>query len=967
MLDDLKIRNKLILLVAIPIVVLIVLAGLGVQSRRDTASSAASVQDLVAVARANSAMADALQTEALFSTAYVASGRSEAHREQLETTRAATDAASQAATQHFNANRDTSANFRSSASLAEDAIDKLDYIREAVDQGYQWHQVVETFSDMENTFLAVNDTVSAALKDPEVAAQLRTGAALASFKAAIASQGALLAGAKEQDQGGEAFNQTAMLEAAVDRESSQAAILASIADSGRKGAVRDALTGEERSTFDGARNGLAQDPPVMDQLVANDIPATSSVIQSRLHAVEEDLFAALIVQAQDIRNDAERAATLFLITALAAVAAAIVGAVLLGRRITQPLDHLTEAADHLSSEQMPRLVEWLRNPSEDDMAFELGSLQPIEVDSNDEIGKLATSFNEVQRVAGEVAAEQATLLRKGIGEMFVNLARRNQALLDRQIDFLDDLERTEEDPDQLENLYKLDHLATRMRRNAESLLVLAGAEPPRRRGRPAPLANVVRAAVAEVEDFGRIDLLSFDEILVASNVAADLAHLLSELMENATNFSPPETRVEVVGHRTRADGYVISVSDHGIGMSAEQIDEANKLLAKPPLVGLALSRSLGFIVVGRLSVRHGVTVRLTGSPAGGVTAVVTVPPNLVTDTPGAGEEAPFASTGAFPAAPTAADQGLSPSDQGASPFLAPVPEPQGPVSAPPSAPPLEPAAGGGVVAPLSFSPNEGAAPTGPVRRDTTPATGDGLPPRRSPAPAPAPAASAPTSAPPAVDGGLPPRRSPAAPPAPAEVPPFESMPAPPAAGETAPGPVSFTDPTSTDMGEVRLDGPPPPAPSLPTRARPARPAASATGAAESAGFLEESGPPRLFGRSADSGPATDPAPPAMAPPPVAPPPVAPLPAVAPPTAAPPSQPPAAGAPAATASGLVRRTPRKTSDRVIPGSDASRAAGASRRSPEDVRNLLSGFRAGQARARTAGPADVGSSDPKEIDE
>ena len=168
---------------------------------------------------------------------------------------------------------------------------------------------------------------------------------------------------------------------------------------------------------------------------------------------------------------------------------------------------------------------------------------------------------------------------------------------------------------------------------AESLLVLAGSEPPRRRGRPAPLGNVVRAALAEVEDFGRIDLLSFDEVMVASNAAADLAHLLSELMENAANFSPPESRIEVVGHRTKADGYVISVTDHGIGMSGDQIASANESLAKPPLVGLAMTRSLGFIVVGRLAARHGIAVRMMSSASGGVTAVVSLAPSLVVDSP----------------------------------------------------------------------------------------------------------------------------------------------------------------------------------------------------------------------------------------------------------------------------------------------------------------------------------------------
>src|SRR5690606_3884824 len=156
---------------------------------------------------------------------------------------------------------------------------------------------------------------------------------------------------------------------------------------------------------------------------------------------------------------------------------------------------------------LPALVEQLRNPEAEIVGDEL---TPIAVDSKDEIGELATAFNNIQDVTKSVATEQATLLRKGIGDIFVNLARRNQTLLDRQIEFIDQLEAREEDPDQLENLFKLDHLATRMRRNAESLLVLAGAEPPRRRGRPVDMADVVRVAIGEVEHFARITLLALD-------------------------------------------------------------------------------------------------------------------------------------------------------------------------------------------------------------------------------------------------------------------------------------------------------------------------------------------------------------------------------------------------------------------------------------------------------------------------
>ncbi len=317
----------------------------------------------------------------------------------------------------------------------------------------------------------------------------------------------------------------------------------------------------------------------------------------------------------------------FLLIAIGAVIASALLGLVLARAVTTPLRELTVAADRLAEEQLPALVNGMRNPgdSEDSVA---ASITPIEVKSGDEIGQLAQAFNTVQTVAVDVAAEQATMLRKGISEIFVTLARRNQVLIDRQIEFLDELEATEDDPDQLAQLYRLDHLATRMRRNAESLLVLAGSEPARSRNRPVPLFDVVRAAIGEVEDFSRVDLSAFDDVDVTGNSAVDLGHLLAELMDNAAHFSPPDSRVTVEGRRGHA-GYVISIRDNGIGMNEAQLAEANDLLASPPPVGLALSRSLGFTVVARLAARYGVGVRLLPGDKVGTSAIVHLPQTLI--------------------------------------------------------------------------------------------------------------------------------------------------------------------------------------------------------------------------------------------------------------------------------------------------------------------------------------------------
>ena len=317
---------------------------------------------------------------------------------------------------------------------------------------------------------------------------------------------------------------------------------------------------------------------------------------------------------------ANQEASGFITVGIAVVLGVVLLAFLVARSIARPLRRLTGNARRLADEDLPALVDSLRSG-------EQSETEPLVFDTRgrDEVAQLSRALADIQTVTVDVAEEQGDLLQRGISEMFVNLARRNQSLLDRQIDFIDQLESSEENPDVLENLFRLDHLATRMRRNAESLLVLAGAEPTRRRGQPVEMADVVRVAMGEIEDFNRVQLLAVDRAAVSGSVAIDIAHLLSELMENASQFSPPDTPVEVVGQRIKDDSYQLTVTDHGIGMAEEQVSEANALLAKPPAVGLDLSRSLGFTVASRLASRLGLQVRLTHSKHGGIAAVVEIP------------------------------------------------------------------------------------------------------------------------------------------------------------------------------------------------------------------------------------------------------------------------------------------------------------------------------------------------------
>ncbi|HWW44468.1 MAG TPA: ATP-binding protein, partial [Acidimicrobiia bacterium] len=299
--------------------------------------------------------------------------------------------------------------------------------------------------------------------------------------------------------------------------------------------------------------------------------------------------------------------------------------------VNKPLRALTRAARNMSERRLPQLVDTLRAGGELSPG-QLDELTPIRAQADDEIGALARAFSTIQHVAVAVAEEQAALLRKGIGDLYVNLARRNQSLLDRQLTLLDDLESRAAEPDELATLFELDQLATRMRRNAESLLVLAGSDQPRQWRTAIPVIDVVRAAAAEIADFARVTNIGLrHDFAVAGHAVADVTHLLAELLENATAFSPPTTPVIVAGgpseHR-----YVLSVTDQGIGVDDERLAKLNDLLSRPPAPGLALSRTLGLHVVAYLAARHGIYVQLRRNEPAGVVAIVALPPAILAPT-----------------------------------------------------------------------------------------------------------------------------------------------------------------------------------------------------------------------------------------------------------------------------------------------------------------------------------------------
>ncbi|WP_455361157.1 nitrate- and nitrite sensing domain-containing protein [Streptomyces sp. SYSU K21746] len=327
---------------------------------------------------------------------------------------------------------------------------------------------------------------------------------------------------------------------------------------------------------------------------------------------------------------------------LGAVAASLVISVRIGRGLVVELVTLRNSALEIARRKMPHAIHRLRAGEEIDVRAEAPPGPPAE----DEITQVGEALTTVHRAALSAAVERAELA-SGVSGVFVNLARRSQVLVHRQLNLLDAMERRADDPGELGDLFRLDHLTTRMRRHAESLIILSGAAPGRAWRMPVPLTNVVRAAVSEIEDYARVEVRQLPEAAVAGAAVADLTHLLAELVENAAQFSPPHTKVRVSGEPV-GNGYALEIEDRGLGMGKETLADANRRIEQSEALDLFDSDRLGLFVVSRLSARHDIRVHLRTSPYGGTTAVVLLPTALLQSalTAGAGAGGAGAGSGA---------------------------------------------------------------------------------------------------------------------------------------------------------------------------------------------------------------------------------------------------------------------------------------------------------------------------------
>ncbi|MEV6614431.1 nitrate- and nitrite sensing domain-containing protein [Streptomyces sp. NPDC051051] len=490
-------------------------------------------------------------------------------------------------------------------------------------------QTVEAYHRLITHLLDLSQDMAQATSNPEMIQRTRALSAFSAAKEYASVQRAVLAAALpvNDDVYGEiSENDRQYAEAALENQDSELASFRSIyGDEGAEELLQPVEQGsptiEDADTY--ATRALSSPTGLrsLDKRSYQDWFDASTTKIRQMNNIETTLLEDMEQKARELRAESEREAIISGALILLVLGVSLVGAFVVARSMIRSLRRLQETATKVAQDRLPELVKQLSESDPQDVDT---SVESVGVHSRDEIGQVAAAFDDVHREAVRLAAEQA-LLRGNVNAMFTNLSRRSQGLIQRQLSLISELESREADPDQLSSLFKLDHLATRMRRNGENLLVLAGEEPGRRWTRPVPLVDVLRAAASEVEQYERIELSSVPTTEVAGRVVNDLVHLLAELLENATSFSSPQTKVKVTGHALPDGRVLIEIHDTGIGLSPEDLAAINERLASPPTVDVSVSRRMGLFVVGRLSQRHGIRIQLRPSDSGGTTALVMLP------------------------------------------------------------------------------------------------------------------------------------------------------------------------------------------------------------------------------------------------------------------------------------------------------------------------------------------------------
>ncbi|HEU4423052.1 MAG TPA: nitrate- and nitrite sensing domain-containing protein [Pilimelia sp.] len=631
-LRDARIRTKLALILVVPLLAVVALAGLRLVDSSIRAVDATLVRSLTSLAVDVSALAHDVHRERMAAAKFL----DPADRTSPDAYNAQVNRTDERIAK-YRASRDELGSVPAAIQERLNRIDEhlttLNGTRQEVlgNQQVSVTEAVLRYGVIIGDLVSYGEAIGQTAGEGELADGLRAVAAFAKAKAATAEEEAVAFAALAS--GGQ-LDQEEFSSFVATLTSQQEALLAFslVANPDQRALVNATVTGDAVVLADQASNEVSRTVGPEATITADDAARAIGAVNDLMRWAEIRLEEDLLVAADDERSGVVGQVIVESILLVIVLAVAIALAVLLARSLIRALSRLREGALSVANHDLPQAVARLRDArSLDDGGVEEITEQlrdPIKLTNRDEVGQVGQAFNVVHREAVRIAAEQAAL-RTSVSAMFLNLARRSQALVDRMIGELDNIERNEEDPKRLAQLFQLDHLATRMRRNDENLLVLAGADsaPPRRED--ALLVDALRAAQSEVELYNRIEFGTVDtDISIAAPAVNDVVRLIAELLDNATRFSPPNTIVVAEARRIR-DYVLIQIEDRGLGLSDAQIEAFNRRLSEPPAVDVAAFRLMGLAVVGRLAARYGVRVELRQNADGGTVAHISLPSDIL--------------------------------------------------------------------------------------------------------------------------------------------------------------------------------------------------------------------------------------------------------------------------------------------------------------------------------------------------
>ena len=629
-------RWRLLALIVIPTLAAVILGGLRISSAASSAVAFKRTEQLAVLNSDIIRLAQSMEDERDITAGYIASGHpsgTDPLYTALLNQRSATDEAVQQVTGDANNIGPTySASIRQSLNSVLARISDLDQLRNASTPSAGGNipalPLIKDYTNSIATLLTFTSMSGTGTSDAQLSNDVITLTALARAEDQASEQrGTLYAAllAHQFPPQGLATLQSAQAQQAAaqqDFQSSGSLAEQQLFQDTVSGAPVDQAAFEEQvaiSTSDHGSVGIGALPAGVDP--STEWYGNMTFTVGKMRTVESQLVNNIVARSRALQSSATRSAVIVSVITLVLLILVLLTTTFVARSMTRPLRRLREDALDIAGTRLPDMV---RRLSETEGSDESVEIEPIAVSSTDEIGEVARAFDQVHREAVRLAADEA-MLRGNLNAMFVNLSRRSQSLIERQISLIDSLEQGEQDSGRLSSLFRLDHLATRMRRNSENLLVLAGHEASRRWSQPVPLVDVLRAAISEIEQYERVVLNVQPGITVVGQAVNDVVHLVAELVENATTFSPEDTQVYVSGQPLTSGGVLLDVTDGGVGISDQEMGHANWRLDNPPVVDVGVSRRMGLFVVGRLAARHGVRVRLRHASSGGLTALVWLP------------------------------------------------------------------------------------------------------------------------------------------------------------------------------------------------------------------------------------------------------------------------------------------------------------------------------------------------------